>query len=294
MNFQLYEIFFEKQIIFSAIPFYPTLFMHTSAPIGIFDSGIGGLTVAHAVTRLLPNENIIYFGDTAHLPYGDKSATAIQAYSIKICNVLLQQKCKVILIACNSASAAAYELVKEYVGSKAKVMNVIDPVVAFLGENYANKTIGLIGTKQTVNSNIYRKKIDFLEKGITLKSLATPLLAPMIEEGFFNHNISESIINEYLQNATLDDIEALILGCTHYPLIKKQINQYYDGKVTVLDTSEIVAKSLYDYLENNHLLNEMNAHIRHFYVSDYTQSFETSTKIFFGEQIRLQHYPLWE
>jgi glutamate racemase len=119
--------------------------MHTSAPIGIFDSGIGGLTVAHAVTRLLPNENIIYFGDTAHLPYGDKSATAIQAYSIKICNVLLQQKCKVILIACNSASAAAYELVKEYVGSKAKVMNVIDPVVAFLGENYANKTIGLIG-----------------------------------------------------------------------------------------------------------------------------------------------------
>jgi glutamate racemase len=86
----------------------------------------------------------------------------------------------------------------------------------------------------------------------------------------------------------------LILGCTHYPLIKKQINQYYDGKVTVLDTSEIVAKSLYDYLENNHLLNDMNAHIRHFYVSDYTQSFETSTKIFFGEQIRLQHYPLWE
>lgn len=265
-----------------------------SNPIGIFDSGIGGLTVAHAVTTLLPNENIIYFGDTAHLPYGDKSASAIQAYSIKICNVLLQQKCKVILIACNSASAAAYELVREYVGSKAKVMNVIDPVINYLSSTYPEKTIGLIGTKQTVNSNIYKKKIDNLDKEISLKSLATPLLAPMIEEGFFNHTISESIIQEYLRHAALDNIEALILGCTHYPLIKKQIEHYYQGKVNVLDTSEIVAKSLEEYLSTNQMLNMMNSHIKHFYVSDYTKSFETSTKIFFGEQIHLEHYPLWE
>ena len=265
-----------------------------SNPIGIFDSGIGGLTVAHAVTTLLPNENIIYFGDTAHLPYGDKSSSAIQAYSIKICNVLLQQKCKVILIACNSASAAAYELVREYVGSKAKVMNVIDPVIDYLSITYSEKTIGLIGTKQTVNSNIYKKKVDNLAKEITLKSLATPLLAPMIEEGFFNNTISESIIQEYLRNIVLDDIEALILGCTHYPLIKTQIEHYYQGKVNVLDTSEIVAKSVEKYLSENQNLNVMNAHIKHFYVSDYTKSFETSTKIFFGEQIHLEHYPLWE
>lgn len=265
-----------------------------SHPIGIFDSGIGGLTVAHAVTTLLPNENIIYFGDTAHLPYGDKSSAAIQAYSIKICNVLLQQKCKVILIACNSASAAAYELVREYVGSKAKVINVIDPVVDYLSAHYTDTTIGLIGTKQTVNSNIYRKKTDGLNKGIALKSLATPLLAPMIEEGFFNNNISESIIEQYLQNPELQDIQALILGCTHYPLIKKQIETIYQNSVTVLDTSEIVAKALKQYLSDNDILNTMNAHIRHFYVSDYTTSFETSTKIFFGEQIHLEHYPLWE
>lgn len=265
-----------------------------SSPIGIFDSGIGGLTVAHAVTTLLPNENIIYFGDTAHLPYGDKSSSAIQAYSIKICNVLLQQKCKVILIACNSASAAAYELVREYVGSKAKVINVIDPVIDYLSTIYPAKTIGLIGTKQTVNSNIYRKKIDNLEQGITLKSLATPLLAPMIEEGFFNNNISENIIQEYLRHAELNNIEALILGCTHYPLIKKQIENYYQGKVNVLDTSVIVAKALEKYLVENKILNAMNSHIKHFYVSDYTHSFETSTKIFFGEQIHLEHYPLWE
>ena len=265
-----------------------------SHPIGIFDSGIGGLTVAHAVTSLLPHENIIYFGDTAHLPYGDKSSAAIQAYSIKICNVLLQQKCKVILIACNSASAAAYELVREYVGSKAKVINVIDPVIEYLSLNYTEKTIGLIGTKQTVNSNIYRKKTDALEKDITLKSLATPLLAPMIEEGFFNNNISENIIHEYLKNVELRGIEALILGCTHYPLIKTQIENYYKGTVSVLDTSEIVAKYLQKYLTDIKMLNVMNSHIKHFYVSDYTVSFETSTKIFFGEQIHLEHYPLWE
>ncbi len=265
-----------------------------SSPIGIFDSGIGGLTVAHAVTKLLPNEHIVYFGDTAHLPYGDKSSAAIQAYSIKICNVLLQQNCKVILIACNSASAAAFELVREYVGSKAKVLNVIDPCVSYCSKNFAGKTIGLIGTKQTVNSNIYRKKIDDLRQNIHLKSLATPLLAPMIEEGFFNNTISESIINEYLHNEELKEIEALILGCTHYPLIKTQIDNYYQGKVTVLDSSQIVAQSLKDYLVESQLENQGNTSNKQFYISDYTKSFETSTKIFFGEQIKLDHYPLWE
>lgn len=265
-----------------------------SCPIGIFDSGIGGLTVAHAVTTLLPNENLVYFGDTAHLPYGDKSSAAIQAYSIKICNVLLQQNCKVILIACNSASAAAYELVKEYVGSKAKVLNVIDPCVNYSADHFADQNIGLIGTKQTVNSNIYRKKIDELGKNIHLKSLATPLLAPMIEEGFFNNNISESIINEYLQNEELANIDALILGCTHYPLIKKQIEKYYQGKITVLDTSQIVAEYLKKYLQEKELNNSEHSSTKQFYISDYTQSFETSTKIFFGEQIKLEHYPLWE
>ncbi len=268
--------------------------MKSQAPIGIFDSGIGGLTVAHAVTNLLPNESLIYFGDTAHLPYGDKSATAIQAYSIKICNLLMQQKCKVILIACNSASAAAYELVKEYMGSKAKVLDVINPVVKYIGANYAGKKVGLIGTKQTINSNIYKKKIDALALEIELKSMATPLLAPMIEEGFFNNQISESIITQYLKDSQIADIEALILGCTHYPLIKTQIEAFYKNKVSVLDTSEIVAKALQNYLKENNLLNEGGKANHHFYVSDYTASFEASTRLFFGENVKLEHYPLWE
>ncbi|WP_242928500.1 glutamate racemase [Pontibacter vulgaris] len=263
-------------------------------PIGIFDSGIGGLTVAKAILKELPNERIVYFGDTAHLPYGDKSTAAIQAYSVKICDLLLKQHCKVILIACNSASAAAYELVKEYVGSKAKVLNVIDPIVNYIGKTYPGKTIGLIGTKQTVNSNVYRKKVDDLNLGIELKSHATPLLAAMIEEGFFNDSISESVIHAYLSDPALKGIEALILGCTHYPLIKKQIEAYYQGKVDVLDASMIVAEHVKNYLQANKLASDKLVGDHKFYVSDFTHSFEESTRIFFKRQVHLEHYPLWE
>ncbi len=263
-------------------------------PIGVYDSGIGGLTMAQAITRILPNEQLIYFGDTAHLPYGDKSTAAIQAYSVKICNLLIQQNCKVILIACNSASAAAYDLVKEYVGSKAKILNVIDPVVEYIGEQYAGKNVGLIGTKQTVNSNVYKKKVDALNKNITMQSLATPLLATMIEEGFFNNNISESVIDKYLSDSALENIGALILGCTHYPLIKNQINAFYKGAVDIVDASELVAGYLKNFLETSNLAAENLAKDHKFYVSDFTRSFEESTKIFFEREVNLEHYPLWE
>ena len=263
-------------------------------PIGVYDSGIGGLTMAQAITRILPHERLIYFGDTAHLPYGDKSTAAIQAYSVKICNLLIQQHCKVILIACNSASAAAYDLVREYVGSKAKILNVIDPAVEYIGQHYANKTVGLIGTKQTVHSNVYKKKIDALDKNITLQSLATPLLATMIEEGFFNNNISESVIAKYLSDPELENIKALILGCTHYPLIKNQINEFYHGKVDIVDASELVAKHVKQFLISNDLAADNLVKEHAFYVSDFTRSFEESTKLFFERKVNLEHYPLWE
>jgi glutamate racemase len=263
-------------------------------PIGIFDSGIGGLTVAHQISKILPQEDLIYFGDTAHLPYGDKSTAAIQAYSVKICNLLLSQNVKAILIACNSASAAAYELVKEYVGSKALVFNVIDPVVEYVSEQLPGKKIGLIGTKQTIFSNIFKKKIEEKDKGIDLKSLATPLLAPMIEEGFFNNKISNEVIEEYLGNEMLQGIEALILGCTHYPLIVNQINNYYKKKVEIIDSSRIVALFVYESLKNANLLNVPHKTGNRFYVSDFTPSFENATQIFFKDKVSLEHYPLWE
>jgi glutamate racemase len=283
---------FEKNF---KIPFFVEIkIMPNSAPIGIFDSGIGGLTLAHAITELMPQENIIYFGDTAHLPYGDKSATAIQAYSVKICNLLLEKNCKLILIACNSASAAAYDLVKAYVGTKAKVVNVIDPVITYVDQNWEGKTLGLIGTKQTVNSGIYANKAEALGKNIHIKSLATPLLAPMIEEGFFSHTISEQIIKEYLAQPALNGIEGLILGCTHYPLIKPQIDAYYKGSIPVIDTSIIVADEIKRILLAEDMLHAGSESSRQFFVSDYTDSFEKSTQIFFGKAIKLTQFPIWD
>jgi len=264
-----------------------------SQPIGIFDSGIGGLTVAQSLVKLLPKEDLVYFGDTAHLPYGDKSASTIQAYSIKIAHMLLQQQCKLILIACNSASSAAYELVKEYVGSKAIVMNVIDPTIHLLRENYSQKRIGLIGTRQTVNSNVYKKKIDEFNRGIELTSYATNLLASAIEE-FGNSKALDGLLDEYLSYPAFQQIEALVLACTHYPVIKNKISTFFADKIEIIDSSDIVAQAVKVRLESEQLLNQQGTSRKNFYVSDYTESFARSTKIFFDHTISLEHYPLWE
>jgi glutamate racemase len=266
-------------------------------PIGIFDSGIGGLTVARAVNKLLPHEKMIYFGDTAHLPYGDKSAAAIQAYTIKICDMLLQQKCKLILIACHSASSAAYDLAKEYVASKAKVINVIEPTINYLREHHAKQKIGLIGTRQTVNSNIYLKKINELKLDIELKALATPLLVPLIEEGYADNHALFEILESYLSQAELKNIDALLLGCTHYPLLKKPIDKYYQEKkekIILIDPADITAKAVKGFLEHEQLLNPSPNPSHHFYFSDYSDSLVQNAKFFFPTALHFEHYPLWE
>jgi glutamate racemase len=262
-------------------------------PIGIFYSGIGGLTVAYAIKQMMPRESLVYFGDTAHLPYGDKSEAAIQAYSIKIADVLLKKNCKVIVIACNSASSAAYELLKEYVQHSVKVINVIDPMVDWVSSRFHDCTVGLIGTRRTIQSGIYSKKIETSGHNIALHSLPTPLLVPMIEEGFFSNNISHDIIEKYLRDPELENIQALILGCTHYPLIKKEISDFYNGSIPVLDSSEIVAKALFDYLKSAGLLQDQGKGTDHFLVSDFTDSFEASTKLFFQQTVHLERHPLW-
>ena len=262
-------------------------------PIGIFDSGIGGLTVAHAIKTLLPEEDLIYFGDTAHLPYGDKSEAAIQVYSIKIADILLRKGCKVIVIACNSASSASYELLKEYVRTDTHVINVIDPMVELVTSTFAGIDIGLIGTKRTVQSGVYARKVEEANRNIKLHSLATPLLAPMIEEGFFNNQISHEIIAQYLRDPALQNIEALILACTHYPLIKKEINAYYGGRMKILDSSEVVAQALKKYLTEEALLNKGHKPEHRFLVSDFTESFESSARMFFHESVTLEKHLLW-
>ncbi len=271
--------------------------MDSSQPIGIFDSGIGGLTVARAVKKQLPNESIIYFGDTAHLPYGDKSTPAIQAFSVRIADFLLKRNCKVILIACNSASSAAHDLVVEFVGKKTKVFDVINPTVDYIRENHSDDKIGLIGTKQTVSTGVYKKKIEELNRNIQLVSLATPLLVPMIEEGIHSDQISSSIIEKYLSNETLSGIDSLILGCTHYPIIKDQIKSFYSSykkKIEVIDSADTVAKALKSYLEFNQLISKRTVHEDQFYVSDYTSSFESTTRLFFGAKVPLERIPIWD
>jgi len=262
-----------------------------SHPIGIFDSGIGGLTVTRALINLLPNENILYFGDTAHHPYGEKSTAAIQSYSLKIAQLFLEKNCKLILIACNTASSAAFELLKDYVGEKATVMNVIDPLVQQLPKKYANKKIGLIGTKQTVNSNIYKKKVDQLNAGIHMTSYPTNLLASAIEE-FGNHEIVNDLLRVYLDHPSLKNIEALILACTHYPIVKDKIANFYQHKIDIIDSSDIVAEAVKVQLAALNLLNTEPSVRKDFYISDYIESFVTSTKLFFDEDIQLEHYPL--
>ncbi|NNF01094.1 MAG: glutamate racemase [Bacteroidia bacterium] len=262
--------------------------MNKDQAIGIYDSGIGGLTVASAINQVMPNESMIYFGDTAHLPYGDKSAKLIKEYSIKITDFLLAQDVKLIIIACNSASSTAYETVKKRVAGKIEVFNVIDPVVEHISKQKKLKTVGIIGTKATIRASAYKKKIAISRPDVHVKSMATPLLAPMVEEGFFNNNISQTVINNYLSNKKLKGIESLVLACTHYPLIKKEIKNYYDDKVEIINSADVMAERVRAYLSKKKLLRTKARPKKQFFVSDYTSSFEKSTKIFFKGKIHLE------
>jgi glutamate racemase len=268
--------------------------MSSSLPIGIFDSGIGGLTVANAIRKILPNEQLIYFGDTAHMPYGDKSPEAVKFYSLKIAKFLLDKKCKVIVIACNTASAHAFHELVHFLGDQVPIINVIDPVVDLMVQKGNAQKIGVIGTKSTIRSDIYARKFKAADHEIQVSSLATPLLAPMIEEGFFNNNISKTVINSYLSSSKLKKINSLILACTHYPLIKEEISAFYKGNVNIINTAEIVAQHVKDRLCELKLLNVGLGKKHQFFVSDYTPSFEKSTRLFFGEKINLRLEAIWD
>lgn len=266
--------------------------LSNSSPIGVFDSGIGGLTVANSIKHYLPNEQLIYFGDTAHLPYGDKAPSSIIEYSKEISRFLIEKGCKAIVIACNTASSIAFDEVVKVAGD-IPVINVIDPVVNFVVNNEHAKHVGVIGTKATINSGEYERRIKVLNKNIRVSSLATPLLVPLIEEHIMDDVVGHMVISKYLELPQLKGIDSLILGCTHYPLIKKTIEYHYDGKVKVFDSADIVGKHVHKYLTDNNLLSDKLIENHAFYVSDFTDSFETNTRNFFGEEIHLLQIDLW-
>ena len=198
-----------------------------NAPIGIFDSGIGGLTVAHAIAQRLPNESLIYFGDTAHLPYGDKSAEAIQQYSLNIIEFLLQRHCKLIVIACNTASAVAFRLLKNQLSDKTPIINVIEPVVRTVVAAQLQR-VGVIATKRTIITGIYPAALNYLQPDLKVVAKPTHTLVTLIEEGLYrNSNIMDALIEHYLSDSDFDEVEGLILGCTHYPIIKTDIERFF-------------------------------------------------------------------
>lgn len=265
------------------------------SPIGVFDSGIGGLTVTKALLEKLPYESVIYFGDTAHLPYGDKSRATIQSYCLNIVDILLERECKLILVACGTASAAAFEAIKTHVDGRALLMNVIDPVVEYLHDNHVSDDIGLIATRFTVNSDVYKKKLEALAFSGSFNALAAPLLVPIIEEGFSAHQIADLVLAEYLAHPKLQNIDALVLGCTHYPVIKKSIVDFYSKAnrpdVDIIEVSHIVAETVKNVLTANNLLSNSSRFGTHkFYVSDYTDAFANMAKMFFGEDIKLEFF----
>lgn len=269
----------------------------SSAPIGIFDSGMGGLTVAKSIVNTLPNENLIYFGDTLHLPYGDKSRNAIESYSLRICDFLIERNCKLIMVACNSASAAAFETIKQHV-KNIPLLNVIDPIIHFFKENAQYNKIGLIATRQTVSSNAYQSK--FKEAGIKvdLKALAAPLLVPLIEFGYCRSHVMDTVIKDYLSSEAISDIDALILGCTHYPLVKDKIRHFYLNRkkptnIKLVDSTHLIPETIHVLLKSHNLINPVGPSHQKFFVSDYTDAFEETAKLFFGNSITLEHYPLW-
>lgn len=262
-------------------------------PIGIFDSGIGGLTVAKAIKEVLPDEQIIYFGDTAHLPYGDKSKDSVSSYSKRIAGFLLAKGCKAIVIACNTASAHAYSDLKKFY-PKVPIINVIDPTVKYVTEKYDSGKIAVIATKGTIKSRIYPRKIIKKNPGLKVPQAAAPLLVPMIEEGFFNNNISQTIINSYLSPSNFKGIKALILGCTHYPLIKNEVENFFNGKVEVIDSASVVAEFTKKTLKKRGLLTNEKRRQDQFYVSDYTKSFEDTSKLFFGKTIHFEEERIWD
>ena len=246
-----------------------------SAPVGVFDSGVGGLTVAREIMRQLPNENIVYFGDTARVPYGSKSKDNIIRYSRQIINFLKTKNVKAIVIACNTASALALDVVREEIDIP--IIGVVEPGARAALEVTQTKKIGVIGTEATIRSAMYEKIIQGHDSEATVIGKACPLFVPLVEEGFAKHKVTEEIIDYYLASLLETDIDSLILGCTHYPLLRSRIREYVGDRITLVNPAYETAMDLKKLLENSNMENtgEEQEHAAYsFYVSDAADKFK--------------------
>ncbi|MBK6610064.1 MAG: glutamate racemase [Sphingobacteriales bacterium] len=263
-----------------------------NAPIGVYDSGVGGLTVANGIVQQLKNEQLIYYGDTAHMPYGDKSDVAIRHYAHRVADFLLAQGCKAMVIACNTASAVACNSLQKYLHQRIPVVDVIVPVSeAVVAANL--QKVGIIATPQTIKTGAYPKQLQQLQPNLQLVQKAAKSLAAIIEEGMYQSPAAiDAIIEYYLNDPNFDGVQGLVLACTHYPIIKTNIEAFFIRKkrqVQIFDSTHTVAKQVAHILQTYNLLNTSGKKpVHQFYVSDYTAAFEQTAQIFFGQNIHLQ------
>lgn len=246
-----------------------------TSPIGVFDSGVGGLTVAREIMRNLPNEDIVYFGDTARVPYGSKSKDNIIRYSRQIIHFLQTKGVKAIVIACNTASALALETVKDEFDIP--IIGVVEPGARAALAVTETKKIGVIGTEATVRSAMYEKIIQAVEPDVSVLAKACPLFVPLVEEGFKKHPVTDEIIDYYLASLKESDIDALILGCTHYPLLRSQIREYVGDKITLVNPAYETAMDLKVLLRERGMENpgvDGDHGSYSFYVSDAADKFK--------------------
>jgi glutamate racemase len=221
-----------------------------SRPIGVFDSGIGGLTVLQALIQKFPNENFLYLGDTARLPYGSKSAPTVRKYSEQNMNFLVSREVKAIVVACNTASTQVSET--EFMGRP--VYNVIDPGSLLASQKTKNKIVAILGTRATVKSDIYRKKIQALDSAIQVESIACPLFVPLAEEGWYDNDITLQIAQKYLAPLKNKNIDTVVLGCTHYPLLKVTLQKFFGTDIELIDSGIAISQLLQDDFSNGKIL----------------------------------------
>ena len=254
------------------------------APLGVFDSGIGGLTVARALFERLPNESIIYFGDTARVPYGPKSPDTVRRYSGEIFAYLLKRGVKAVVIACNTSTAHALGYLKER--SSVPVVGVIEPGARAAVAATKTGMIGVIGTAGTIASGAYERAIKALRPDARVYSQPCPLFVPLVEEGWFDHPAAELIAREYLEPLKRAKVDVLVLGCTHYPLLKGLLSRVMGPDVKLVDSAEETAKVVSGELERQGLLANGGAHEHRFVVSDDEPHFRKVGALFLGEKLK--------
>ena len=243
-------------------------------PIGVFDSGIGGLTVVRALMERLPFENITYFGDTARVPYGVKSPETITQFATQITRFLLQKEVKLLIIACNTMAAVAYQAVKDL--SSVPVLDVIAAGTRKAIEETTSKHVGVIGTPATINSNAYARAIHEHDPDIHVFSRACPLFVPLVEEGWWHHPVTRLTAQEYLRPVLAEHVDTLVLGCTHYPVIKSLIREIVGQDIRLVDSAEAMADITANLLHDMHLGNpQRNPPDYRFYVTDVPYHFQT-------------------